>query len=374
MKPLLTHDWIEKIGGSEIVLKEFQNLYPNSEIFTLWNNSNKFNNVKQSFLKIWPLKNHKVLSILPSFLIWNRIKSSYKPSFILASSHSFAHHSKVIQYSKENKKITKPIKKLVYCHTPARWLWFPDFDPRGKSKIKKILGIPLKIYDYKKAQQITSIAANSVFVKERIKKAWGLNANVIYPPVDVKKIIDAGIWKQKLSTKELNVFNYLPKNYLLGASRLIDYKRLDIVIKAGAIKQMPVVIAGNGPKKKYLQELAKKLGCNCHFIESASNEMLYALYQNAYAYIFPAIEDFGIMPVECMATGTPVITGPMGGALECVEYGISGFNTKSNEIGEYADLIDKIPYLDKGQIIDRSKKFSVDVFKKNIQKWINSVV
>jgi glycosyltransferase involved in cell wall biosynthesis len=367
MQPLLTHDWIEKIGGSELILKQFQNLYPKSEIFTLWNNNDKFQNVKQSFLKHKPLRNRKLLSILPSLYIWNNIKTTFNADFLLTSSHSFAHHSKI--------KNNPDIKKLVYCHTPARWLWNPELDSRGNSWIKKILSMPLRIIDYKKAQEIHSIAANSIFVKDRIKKAWGLNATVIYPPINVKEIINGGVWRNKLSTKELNILNEIPKNYLLGASRLIDYKKLDIVIKVGAIKEMPIVIAGDGPCKNKLQKLANRINCDCYFIDNISTNFLYTLYQEAYAYIFPAIEDFGIMPVECMATGTPVITGPNGGATESVKNNIGGFNAKSDEIGSYADLIDGIPNLDKGEIIEQSMNFSTEIFNKNIKKWIkNSLI
>src|SRR5690606_36447909 len=116
----------------------------------------------------------------------------------------------------------------------------------------------------------------------------------------------------------------LPDAFVLGASRFIRYKRLDLVISAAEKAGLPAVIAGRGPEEQHLRAVAAAARVPVHIVVSPSDEMLYALMQLAAVFVFPAIEDFGIVPVEAQAAGTPVVTGPFGGQVETFENGVSG--------------------------------------------------
>jgi glycosyltransferase involved in cell wall biosynthesis len=364
--PLLVHEWIEKIGGSEQVLNSFRNIFPDAPILTLWNNSNNFKNVTSSPIANTKFKGKKALSIPLQIQFWNNINIDNQEKYdaLIISSHAFAHQATL----KNN-----IIPKYVYCHTPARYLYEPQLDKRGQNFLTKIAGIPLKIIDKQTIKKTPSIAANSCFIQKRIKKHWNMPSVVIYPPVNVDYIFNTTLWQKKLSDKEKIQLNKLPKKFILGASRLVSYKRLDIVIKISAKLNIPAIIVGGGPELQNLQNLAKQLNVKCYFFKNVSNEFLYSLYKNAYCFIFPAIEDFGIMPVECIACGTPVICAPIGGATESVINGKSGFIAKDFKINSFVSGVKKIKTLDKSVIKNTVKKFSTRRFEFEIKKWIGNI-
>ena len=141
----------------------------------------------------------------------------------------------------------------------------------------------------------------------------------MYPPVDTETLIATEDWRRDLTDAEQRQLDALPCTFLLGASRMVDYKRLDRVMQIGAEVKLPVVIAGTGPSHVALRSASAASGANVTFIIAPSDNMIRALYAHALAYVFPAVEDFGIMPVEAMACGTPVIANSVGGVRESVE-------------------------------------------------------
>ncbi|WP_159085754.1 glycosyltransferase [Aeromicrobium chenweiae] len=159
-------------------------------------------------------------------------------------------------------------------------------------------------------------AANSEFVRRRIHDAWGVDSRVIYPPVAVEEITAA--LAEPLDEGDAAVAATLPSDYVLGASRLIGYKRVDQVIEVADALGRPVVIAGDGPEKSALEHLADKLGVHAVFVGRVSDRLLYELYRRAALFVFLPIEDFGIMPLEAIAAGVPVLVNSVGGAWEGV--------------------------------------------------------
>ncbi len=143
-------------------------------------------------------------------------------------------------------------------------------------------------------------------MRRRIATAWGVEARVIFPPVEVTEIQRVHNWAARLTGEDSEIFAGLPQGYVLGASRFIPYKRLDLVIRAGEAADRPVVLAGRGPELGRLRCAAAAARVPVTFVDRPSAALLRALYQQAAVFVFPAIEDFGIMPVEAMAAGAPV--------------------------------------------------------------------
>jgi len=214
----------------------------------------------------------------------------------------------------------------------------------------------LRPLDRRRAAEAIAVAANSQFVRTRIHEAWGLDSTVIYPPVDVEK--------------EATLLGQLPSDYLLGASRFVPYKRLDLVLAASKATGMPAVIAGHGPEESRLRHLSASVDVPVTFVIRPSDALLYALYQRATAYVFPAIEDFGIMPVEAMAAGTPVIAATEGGAAESVSSVNGGVLVQSFDGDELIESFHKSQRIDRIALAGRVRRFSRRRFNAEVAEWV----
>lgn len=366
MPGLIVHEWIEPSGGAEKVLDEMVGAFPDADIFCLWNDAPqryKDRIVRESWLAKTFLRRRKALALPFMPITWRNLRSENDYEWTLASSHLFAHHARVIGAPQD-------IPTYVYTHTPARYLWTPDLDARGAGLIPKVASSILKPIDRRAARSNTSLAANSQFVRQRMSKTWGVESQVIYPPVDVTKVQAVASWSDGVSGPELEVLENLPKEFLLGASRFVPYKRLDLVIDMGAVAGLPVVLAGSGPEEMRLRDQASNAGIPVIFVLRPSDELLYALYQRALAFIFPAIEDFGIMPVEAMAAGSPVIVNSEGGASESVIDGVTGCHLNSFDRESVVRALAQSTSLDRNLIKKRATDFSKERFIDELRGWV----
>lgn len=320
--------------------------------------------VTESSLAQSKLRGRKALSLPLMPHAWSQINLDGYDT-VIASSHAFSHHlaSRAARMGRRG---------FAYVHTPARYVWAPEVEARGRSLAARLGSVPLKTIDRRAADPRVHYAANSEFIRERIRRAWGVDAEVIYPPVDIERIRSVDRWIDVLPSAEAQIFEGLPRDgFILGASRLVPYKRLDLVIELGAAMDVPVVIAGSGPEEGVLRALAASASVPVHFTGRVTDEQLYALYQEAMLFVFLAIEDFGIMPVECVAAGTPVLVNAAGGASESVPLLGAG---QQVEIGPTAeDLVG--PAIEaigtdvrRGQVA--TDRFSLKAFQKRIQRWI----
>ncbi|MGG7464747.1 glycosyltransferase [Plantibacter sp. YIM 135347] len=195
---------------------------------------------------------------------------------------------------------------------------------------------------------------------------------MVYPPVRVEMLQAEDDWRNCLTGEEAEEFGVLPNDFLLGASRFVHYKRLDAVISAGEAAGLPVVLAGGGPQEAELRELASRAAVPVHFVIRPSDAMLFALYQRAFALIFLAVEDFGIMPVEAMSLGTPVLVTSVGGARESVEALGGGIVIDSPDAATLADGIEQLSRLDMpaaaGAAVDA---FGERAFAERLTSWTN---
>jgi glycosyltransferase involved in cell wall biosynthesis len=363
MSGVLVHEWLARRGGSENVLTELAQIFPDAPIVSLWDDApERFapGRVTETWLARTPLRRHKALALPLMLETWRRLGSS-DADWILCSSHLFAHHARFSGPATD-------APKFVYTHTPARYIWTPELDDRGDSAVARTISRSLQCVDRRRAQEAHSIAVNSAFVGRRVEKAWDRDSVVIHPPVSVRTYAEN--LHDLLTPDEQAVLDALPDTFILGASRFVPYKRLDVAIAAGAAAGVPVVIAGDGPEGPRLRALGEEHPGLVTFVHHPSTALLNQLYRRALLYVFPPVEDFGIMPVEAMATGTPVIANSIGGGAESVKHGVTGALVDSFEPSALRKAVDIASAARPRDCVSRAWEFDVSVFARKIREWV----
>jgi glycosyltransferase involved in cell wall biosynthesis len=201
--------------------------------------------------------------------------------------------------------------------------------------------------------------ANSKIIATRIKKAYDRQSIVIYPPVDVDKYRpDRDVTK---------------KDFYLSAGRLIPYKKVDLIVRAFNKTDKKLIVAGTGPELAKIKEIAKD---NIEFAGFVSDKKLVSLYQEARGFIFAANEDFGIVPVEAMSAGTPVIAFGKGGATETIVSNKTGVFFEEQSTASLTDAVERFEQLKilPSSCIKQAENFSREHFKNNIKKFVTKVI
>nr|WP_165137837.1 glycosyltransferase [Microbacterium amylolyticum] len=354
------HEWLSPAGGSENVFEAIARAFPDAERWCLWNEANRLQPINETVLARTPLKGKKALALPFMPAVWRNLPRR-DADWILASTHLFAHHARFAGPARD-------APKLVYAHTPARYIWVPELDGRGESLPARAASALLKPLDRKRAQEPVAIAANSRFIAQRIADTWERDAEVIYPNVDVTRILA----EPQLTPAEQATLDALPADFLLGFSRFVPYKRLEAAIDAGRVSGLPVVLAGGGDGEAQL----RAYGNDRHpgkvtFCLNPSDALLSAILRRATALVFAPIEDFGIIPVEAMAAGTPVITGAVGGAVESVIDGTTGAHVHDwNSDAELRTAVERATAADPAACRERAKDFSAEVFDEKIRDFV----
>jgi len=358
MKIALAHDYLNQFGGAERVLKVLCELFPDAPIYTLFYDRDAIGDIfagheiRTSFLQKVPgvKKYHRFFPLLMPLAIEQFDFSDF--DIVLSVAASFA---KGI--------ITKPTTcHVCYCLTPPRFLWdssqkfVEDFGYPGF--IKKLLPPSvsyLRVWDREASLRVDEFVAISDFVKDRVKKYYLQNAEVIYPPVDIS---------------QFNV-SHNHNGYFLMVGRLVAYKKFDLAIRAFNKLGLPLKIAGTGVEMNSLKKMA---GFNIEFLDCVGDEKLAELYSGARALIFPQEEDFGIVPLEAMASGKPVIAYRGGGALETVADGQTGIFFDQQGPDFLIEAIRRFENMHFGPKLCRAQaeKFSTEIFKKNILNFLDS--
>jgi glycosyltransferase involved in cell wall biosynthesis len=302
-------DWLTNIGGGEKVLKAISDLFPNAPIFTTvtdYKNTPLFQgrNIQTSFLQKIPYF-HKKHQILLPFLP------------LAIESLDVSEYDVVVSFSSSVAKsvLTHPGQKhICYIHSPMRYAWEPFFDKRFH-KVPKVfmplvdsLLYRLRLWDKASCNRPDLYIANSSLTQQRVKKYYQCDSLVLYPPVN----------------KECFYISKKKKDYYLAVGRMVVYKKFDLLIDA--FKQMPdkeLIVLGDGPEKKTLMQSAQGTK-NIQFLSSQNDDELKQLYSEARAFLLPQKEDAGIVQLEAMASGTPVIAFKEGGALDVLQEDING--------------------------------------------------
>lgn len=305
MKIALVHDWLIHMRGGEKVLEGIAELYPESTIYTLFFDKKKLSQnlqnqtIRASFLQYFPgIKRYYrwLLPILPWIIRTLKIRDV---DLVISSSHCVA---KAI-------KIPKNAFHICYCHTPMRYLWgfqdvyFKRFWFPVRLLIRAVFFF-LKKADLHSNDAVDLFIANSKYIRKRIHSVYQRDSLVIHPPVNTEFFRPTGV----------------RENYYLAVSHFVPYKRLDIVIEAFNALERKLIIVGTGPLESHYRKLRKN--DQIFFLGAISDSELLKIYSGARALIFPTEEDFGIVPLEAQACGTPVIAFRKGGAIETVKSGV----------------------------------------------------
>jgi glycosyltransferase involved in cell wall biosynthesis len=362
LKIAFVHDWFLEYLGSEKCVESFVNIWKDADIFSLVDFlSDEDRNVilkgkkaETSFVQKLPFSrtNHRVYLSLFPLAIEQLDLSEY--DLILSSSHAFA------------KGVITNVNQLhiCYCHTPIRYAWDLYHQylkesnmQRGiKGTIARSILHKIRMWDFTTANRADYFIANSHHIARRIKKIYGRESVVIYPPVDIEKF----------------AFCNDNRDYYLIASRFVPYKKVDLVVEA--FSKMPdkkLIVIGNGTDSKRINTLATS---NIKIIDFQPVESLVEYMQHAKAFIFAAEEDFGITIVEAQACGTPIIAYRVGGASETVIDGKTGLLYDKQNTASLISAIQKFESqndFDLQAISNHAQSFSRYNFEKNIKHFVS---
>ena len=311
--------------GGEKVLLELVRLLPQADVFTLlWNRGTVSPEIERrvratSFLQRLPRAATAYRNYLPLFPAAIRSLDLTGYDLVLSSSHAVAHAARV----------PSGARHISYLHTPMRYLWDAraDYFRFGRGRWWKRAALAavspwLRRFDRRAATRVDTFVANSRHVRDRIRRIYDRDAEVIYPPVDTDFFTPGAA----------------PDDYYLVVSSLEPYKRIDLAVDAFSGGHRRLLIAGSGTLDRQLRARARP---PVEFLGWVSDEKLCDLYRRARALLFPGREDFGMVPVEAQACGRPVICYAAGGALESVVAGQTGVYFQAQTISALLDAVQR---------------------------------
>lgn len=298
-------DWLVTYAGAERVIKEFLDIFPESELYSIVDflqpearNELHGKHAVTSFIQNLPKSKNNYQKYLPLMPLAIEQLDVSSHDIILSSSHAVA---KGI--------LTGPDQlHISYVHSPIRYAWDlqhqylreAGFNKGIKASIVKYLLHKIRLWDYRTANGVDHFIANSQFISRRIKKVYNREPTVIYPPVDVERF----------------TLNDKKEDYYFTASRMVPYKRIDLIVEAfSKMPEKKLIVIGDGSEIGKVKSKASK---NVEILGYQPNHIMLEHMQNAKAFVFAAEEDFGITPVEAQACGTPVIAFGKGGSLETI--------------------------------------------------------
>ena len=361
MKKALIHDWFSTYAGAEKCVESFTNIWDDFEIYSLIDflsgaDRNKILKGKRahtSFIQKLPFAKDKYRNYLPLFPLAIEQFDLSGYDVVLSSSHAVA--KGVLTHSNQ--------LHIAYVHTPIRYAWDlyhqylreSGLDRGLKGMLAKYFLHKIRLWDASTVNRVDHYVANSRYIARRIKKTYGKPSDVIYPPVDVDKF-------RLREAKE---------EFYLTASRMVPYKKIDLIVEAFSQTDKKLLVIGDGPD---MAKIKSKAGKNVELLGFADDETMADLMGRAKAFVFAAEEDFGITPVEAQACGTPVICFGRGGARETVLDGESGLyfmeqNTKEllAAVAKFEQNYDKF---EPAKIRENSLKFSRARFESEIKSYV----
>lgn len=365
MRVAIVHDWLVTYGGAERVLEEMLRFYPDADLYSLYDfipqGQRGFildKKVKTSFLQRLPLARSRYRDYLP--LMPLAIEQFDLSAYDLVISSSAAISKGVI---------TGPDQlHICMCYSPVRYAWDLTHQYLNESNLQRgprawlarYLLHRLRLWDVRTANGVDEFIAISKHIARRIRKVYRRESVVIYPPVDIEAF-------------KLHVHK---EDFYLTASRLVPYKRIDLI--AEAFSKMPdkrLVIVGDGPDYK---KIRKKAGPNVELLGYQPFRTIRDLMQRSRAFVFAAEEDFGIVPVEAQACGTPVIAYGKGGALETVIADKTGVFFGSQNSDSLVRAVEEFEHLEKDfdpyEIRRNARRFSLYRFRSEFKNFIERAI
>jgi glycosyltransferase involved in cell wall biosynthesis len=368
VKVAIVCDWLLGTGGAERVVLELHKMFPEAPIYTsqynpsprIWFGDKWFEDadVRTTWLQKLPKSLKKFLPVLRAWIFRRLNLDDY--DLVISSSGAEA---KFVR--------TKGIH-ITYCHAPTHYYWSryeeylkePGFgellDPLARLGLKLLVG-PMRRWDKKAAQAVDYFIANSNFTKEQIQKYYGREAEVIHPPVDT------GRFKKSASGESSTL-----RRGFVTAGRQVPYKKIDLAVEAATQLNVPLIVVGRGPDHAKLKRLA---GRSVTFLTNLSDKEYPERFAQAEAFLFPGLDDFGIVAVEAMASGTPVIAYGAGGALDYINKttGLLFKDQTADSLVKAMQDFSKLSF-NHSKIAEHAQKFSAANFRSNFQQFLKSVL
>ena len=357
MRVAIVHYWLVGMRGGEKVVEALCRLYPQADIFTHVYDSQAMSptisahTIKTSFISRLPLASHLYKRYLPLMPLALEQLDLRGYDLIISSE------------SGPSKGIIPPSGALhiCYCHSPMRYIWNMFHEYRERSGWMTRLVMPpiahyLRNWDALSAMRVHDFVANSRTVAHRLQTYYRREAEIIYPPVDVDD------------------FHSLPKSeiadFYLMAGELVSYKRPELAVQAFNRSGRKLVVIGGGENLAALRALA---GPNVSILGPQPFSQLRDHYARCRALVFPGEEDFGIVPVEAMASGRPVLAFNRGGATETVVEGVTGTFFSDQSVAGLNEGLDRLERMsfDPAQSIARSRDFASDLFRSKFQGFVS---
>jgi len=361
MRVAILHDYLNQFGGAERVLEVLLEIFPDADLYTLLYDREKTfglferNLVGTSLLNQFPIVKQKHRLFIPLMPIAsNALTSKEEYDLVISSTAGYAKGFHI-----------KGKYHISYCHSPLRYAWEIDYLknlPFAPWPLKEMVVHPmakiLRKWDIHAATHVNLFITNSNYIKEKVKSYYKREALVIYPPVDTK------IFFPEPTQDE--------KDYYLMVGRLLYYKGFDIAIKAFNRLRKPLIIVGNGPEYAKLKALVRSP--LIEFRNSVSDNELRKLYSNAKAFLFPQIEDFGLVAAEAQLCGAPIIAFNQGGGAEIVTHKKTGihFNEQTSEAIEQAIQEFEVSQFNRREIAKAGERFMKEQFINNFKKVVRA--
>ena len=362
MKKALIHDWFSVYAGSEKCVESFTNIWDDFEVYSLIDFLSdkdrelilKGKKANTSFVQNLPKAKEKYRNYLPLFPLAIEQFDLSEYDVILSSSHAVA--KGVLTHSNQ--------LHISYIHTPIRYAWDlyhqylreSGLDKGLKGKLAKYFLHKIRIWDMSTINRVDHYIANSHYIARRIKKIYGKESTVIYPPVDVEKF----------------KFCEEKQEFYMTASRMVPYKKIDMIVEAFSKTDKRLIVIGTGPD---MEKIKTKAGKNVELMGYQSDAVMIDMMQKAKAFIFAAEEDFGITPVEAQACGTPVICLGRGGTKETVIDMVSGVHFIEQTVDALLEAVEKFEKnsdsFEPKKIRENALRFSKERFEKEIEAFVN---
>ena len=354
----LVHYWLVSMRGGERVLERLLDLYPDADIFTHVCDRDKLSNklraarIQTSFIARLPMA--------------RRFYQYYLPLMPMALEELDLRNYDIVISSESGPAkgvVTRPDSyHLCYCHSPMRYLWdhYHYYREQAPWPVRAVMSASyprLRQWDVSSSARVDQYVANSDFVRRRIAKVWRREAEVIHPPVDTSLFVPS------IDTDD----------YYLWAGQMVPYKKPDLAVEAFTASGKQLLMVGTG---SMLERLKAKAGPNITFVDRMDFKSLRRAYARARAFVMTAEEDFGITPVESMASGRPVVAYGRGGVLDSVveaETGVFFDRQDPESLNEAVERLERfLPDFDPGRAVERARDFAPDVFEQKMTQLLAS--
>jgi glycosyltransferase involved in cell wall biosynthesis len=363
LKVAIVHEWFTTLGGSEFFVKSIHSLYPDADFYALVAEPETLKKlgidtakVKTSFIQRLPFGVKKYKSYLPFFPLAVEQFDLRKYDLIISSSHAVA--KGVLTNSSQ--------VHVCYCHSPIRYAWDlyhqylneSGLDKGIKGAIAKYFLHRVRIWDIISSNRVDYFVSNSNYIGKRIKKVYNRESTTIYPGTAVNEF--------PLVTKK--------DNFYFTCSRFVPYKKINLIVEAfSAMPDKKLIVIGDGPDFAKVKALAKE---NVTLMGYQPFSILKDYLSRSKAFVFAAEEDYGLVPVEAQACGTPVIAYKKGGVIETVVEGLTGVFYNDQTVDSLKEGVQKFETLTFDPLIIKShtQKFSLERFKKEFSTFIDNAI